>query len=130
MNLKKSTLLNESEDLEFLKSLKIDFFVEAEDSLEKAEASLLQYEQKSSDLDLMDYKRCLHSIKGSAKAVDESDFALCLHKIEDTINSNRSETFFEINFKFLDYAKNYIKHSKQGIDDANNDMLRMKELFK
>ncbi len=129
MNQKKSALLNDDEDLEFLKSLKNDFFIEAWDSLEKAEASLLLYESKSSDLDLMDYKRTLHSIKGSAKAVDEADFALCLHKIEDTIATTKNEKFFEINFNFLDLAKNYISHSKQGSDDAIQDLKKIKEIL-
>ena len=131
MNAKNQKLLNDDDDLEFLQSLKNDFYTETQESLEKCEASLLNYESTKSELSILDYKRTLHSIKGSAKAVDEADFALLVHKIEDTIAGNKDATFFDINFKFLDFAKNYIDSLKTNeSQDAAIAIKAMEDLFK
>jgi chemotaxis protein histidine kinase CheA len=124
MNAKKDMLLSDDEDLEFLQSLKNDFYLETIESFEKAEASLLSFESTKNDLSLLDYKRTLHSVKGSAKAVDEAEFAVLLHKLEDSITGEKNDHFFDINFKFLDFAKKYIESSKSNNESDMHLMLK------
>ncbi len=120
----KSAILSSDEDLEFLQSLKKDFYIETMDSIEKAESLLLNFESKQDELSLLDYKRILHSIKGSAKAIDEAEFALLVHKVEDSILKDKNAAFFDLNFQFIDFCKNYIDLKRSEDDDGANNLLK------
>lgn len=127
----KSAILNSDEDLEFLQSLKNDFYVETKDSVERAESLLLNFESSKDELSLLDYKRLLHSVKGSAKAVEEAEYAMIVHKVEDSIAGDKGEAFFELNFKFLDISKNYLEMARSGdFDSAQAVLDEFKSLLK
>jgi chemotaxis protein histidine kinase CheA len=114
MSSKSASILSSDEDREFLLGLKKDFFIETKDSIEKAEKLILDFEENEDELVLLEYKRLLHSIKGSAKAVDENVYALIVHKVEDRIQGIKDEVFFDKNLKFLDLSKQYIQSFLNG----------------
>ena len=114
MSLKEKTLLNDDDDLEFLKNLKEEFYIETADSLEKSETLLLDFEETQNELKKLEYKRILHSIKGSAKAVDEDKFASIIHLIEDSLINLAADSSMDMQFKLLDASLNYIRLKKQN----------------
>lgn len=116
MNNKNNKILSSDEDLEFLASLRKDFFIEGKDRLLEAEVALLDFESTQNELKLLDYKRILHSVKGSAKAVEEIDYATLVHKIEDRIQGSVDEQFFDLNLKFIDISKQYFEASLKEED--------------
>ncbi len=112
MNTKQNSLHND-EDLEFLASLRKEFFIDALESLEKAEKIILEFENGKDENLISEYKRILHSIKGSAKAVEENDLAHCIHTIEDKLKEKESkDNFVDYQLGYLDLAKNYLTYSK------------------
>lgn len=122
MNLKAKKLLNDDEDAAFLQSLREDFYLETLDSMEKSEAALLDFEASQNELKKLEYKRILHSIKGSAKAVGDDAFAKIIHVIEDSLSSVSHDSM-DFHLKFLDAAREYIKLRMQGSDDSANNYL-------
>lgn len=106
-------MLDSDEDLEFLQSLREDFYVETLDSLEKSEAILLEFEDTHNELKKLEYKRILHSIKGSAKAVEEDRFAKIVHIIEDSLSCVSTESI-DFQFQFIDASLEYMKMRKQN----------------
>lgn len=130
MNVKAKTLLNEDEDQEFLKSLKEDFYVETLDSFEKSEASLLDFESTQNELKKLEYKRILHSVKGSAKAVGEDHFAKVVHQVEDSLGCVDNEAV-NFHFKFLDIGREYVRARMKGDDSlATSFLLEMENIIK
>jgi chemotaxis protein histidine kinase CheA len=113
MNQKSNSLLNDDDD-EFLKALRDDFFVETNDSFEKCESLLLNYEETQNELKLIEYKRILHSIKGSAKAVSEDEFANVIHLLEDTLISKSKDGLIDFQLKILDSVSSYINAMKEN----------------
>lgn len=127
---KGNSLLNSDDDLEFLQSLKDDFYVETLDSLEKSEAILLEFEDTHNELKKLEYKRILHSIKGSAKAVEEERFAKIVHTIEDSLSCVSTESM-DFQFQFLDASHEYMKMRKQNDDSgADKQLSELETLIK
>lgn len=124
-------LLSDSEDLEFLKSLKEDFYTETVDSLEKSEALLLDFEQTQNDFKKVEYKRILHSIKGSAKAVEEDHFAKCIHLIEDSLMNLAPDSSMDLQLKLLDACLQYVKFKKYNeIENAEEKLSELDAILK
>lgn len=124
------TLLNTNEDADFLNSLREDFYVETLDSFEKSESILIELEANQNELKKLEYKRILHSIKGSAKAVDENKFAKIIHIIEDSLSCVTTESM-DFQLKFLDVSTVYIRMRMQGDhENAEKQLTMIEEMIK
>jgi chemotaxis protein histidine kinase CheA len=93
------------EDKEFLESLRKDFIEESADLLEKCEESLLNYEKSFSENFYNEYMRTLHSIKGSARAVEYDSFASTIHLTESLGQKYKQSEFVEKSLFSLDGIK-------------------------
>src|SRR3989339_756532 len=106
-----------NEDQEFLETLKEEFFAEAEDSLDECEKILMNLESKSAKSeDVKNYKRILHSMKGSAHAVDLKKLAEALHKMEDLIQNGDEPKAIDLSLKFIDLIRSFVELARQGED--------------
>lgn len=104
------------DDLEFLESLKKDFLEECQGNLEKCEECLLNFEQNKNDDEIRSYLRVLHSIKGSAKAVEYNKMAAAIHQIESLGSNTGHPQFIEVSLSLLDELKDVLKTIKAGGD--------------
>ena len=73
------------EEEEFLKELEEEFYAESESIFQSLEESLLRCEQAGENSDLDEINQMLHSMKGSAQAVDLDSLGSFLHKFETFI---------------------------------------------
>jgi chemotaxis protein histidine kinase CheA len=111
------------EDLEFLRTLQLEFIGETMDSLLKCEDCLIKYEkQKSVDL-LREYLRCLHSIKGSSRAVEFEKIAMTIHKVEGLGSKPDSEIFIELSLQSIDTLREAIEYIRSGEIDKMDEIL-------
>lgn len=102
------------EDLEFLESLKQDFIEETMENLEKCEECLLKFERDKSEDHIREYLRLLHSIKGSARAVDFDKVGTTIHQIETLGHKNQEPTFVEISLSLVDDLRDVMGLIKSG----------------
>ena len=110
----------ENEDLEFLKTLQLEFIGETSDSLLSCEDCLIKYEKQKSPEVLREYLRVLHSIKGSARAVEFEKIAMTIHKVEGLGSKPDSENFVELSLKSIDTLREAIELIRSGeIDEMN-----------
>lgn len=111
------------EDAEFLESLRKDFVEETFDLLNKCEECLLNYENGFDEIHYQDYMRRLHSIKGSARAVEFDLIASTIHLIESVGQKTQKEKFVELSLSSLDGVKNAIEFIKNGqTNDADSNL--------
>jgi chemotaxis protein histidine kinase CheA len=111
------------EDLEFLRTLQLEFIGETIDSLAQCEDCLIKYEkQKSSDV-LREYLRCLHSIKGSSRAVEFEKIAMTIHKVEGLGSKPDSDIFVELSLKSIDTLRDAIEFIRSGEIDKMDEIL-------
>lgn len=121
MNKKNKSISTVEEDLEFYISLRNDYFLEARERIKIAEKILLDYENNlENNLLLDDYKRILHSLKGSAKAVEENSYATLVHEVEESFLDLKDEKFFKLNFNFLDLSQQYVQ---AFLEDRDSEMV-------
>jgi chemotaxis protein histidine kinase CheA len=111
------------EDLEFLKTLQLEFIGETTDSLLLCEDCLIKYEKQKSPELLQKYLRILHSIKGSARAVEFEKIAMTVHKVEGLGSKPDSEIFVELSLKSIDTLREAIEYIRSGEIDQMNDIL-------
>lgn len=100
------------EDQEFLESLRKDFLEETFDLLVKCEESLLNFESTSDQAYIQEYLRLIHSIKGSARAVEFDSIASTIHLIESLAQGARDHKFIENSLKSLDGLKEGLESAK------------------
>lgn len=113
----------DNEDLEFLKTLQLEFIGETTDSLLSCEDCLIKYEKQKSPEVLREYLRILHSIKGSARAVEFEKIAMTVHKLEGLGNKPDAENFVEFSLKSIDSLSEGIKLIRSGEIDEMNKIL-------
>jgi chemotaxis protein histidine kinase CheA len=104
------------EDQEFLESLKKDFIEETFDLLLKCEESLLNFEKKYEEEYFQEYMRLIHSIKGSARAVEFDLVASTIHLIEGLGQKSKDHTFVELSLLSIDGIREslvFIKNNNQ-----------------
>jgi len=103
-------MVDDDDDLEFLKSLQEEFFAEALDAFEDMESLLLNI-NSSDDKDekLKELMRLLHSMKGSAHATDLPDMATYIHKIESNCAGTIDESFVDTALQSIDVLKEYVQ---------------------
>ncbi|MBY0415329.1 MAG: hypothetical protein K2Q18_14250, partial [Bdellovibrionales bacterium] len=95
---------------------------------EKSEALLLDFEETKNELKKLEYKRILHSVKGSAKAVGEDQFAKIVHDVEDSLSCVTIESM-DFQLKFLDASSQYIRSKMIRDERATNDNLEMLKIL-
>jgi chemotaxis protein histidine kinase CheA len=100
------------EDQDFLESLKKDFIEESYDLLLKCEECLLSYEQEKTEVIFQEYMRIIHSLKGSARAVEFDSIASTLHLIESLGQKSRDQSFIDDSLKSLDGIKEALSLAK------------------
>jgi chemotaxis protein histidine kinase CheA len=105
------------EDLEFLLSLQKEFHDDARDALTECENLLLEFENNKTEDQMDDFKRRLHSLKGSARAVEYEKMASALHKLEETCANSAAAEFVDNSLKTLDGLKDYV----EKLDDEDKE---------
>lgn len=96
------------DDLEFLQTLRLEFIGETTDSLNLCENCLINYEKSKNPDQIRELLRCLHSIKGSSRAVEFEKFAMTVHKIE-SLGSNLEDP-------------NFVEHSLFAVDKLRDSL--------
>lgn len=117
----------DQDEIEFLKELRQDFLEEAKEYLESLESNILKYEQSKGDDVLVEFKRTLHTLKGSSRAVDLNKLSEAAHHMEDKC-SNPDDHFCDYMLKALDKLKESIAFVAQGRDSESETVLA--DIFK
>lgn len=102
------------EDQEFLESLRKDFLDDTFDLLVKCEDSLLNFEKSFDEVFFQEYMRLIHSIKGSARAVEFDSIASTLHLIESLGQKSKDHTFIEMSLSSIDAIKDALQFVKDN----------------
>lgn len=102
------------EDQEFLDSLRKDFIDEAFDLLLKCEESLLNFEKKFDEIYFREYMRIIHSIKGSARAVEFDSIASTIHLIESLGQKSKDHLFVENSLTSIDGIRKALEFIKNN----------------
>ena len=99
----------EADDKEFIRSLQIEFYDEAKDSLTECEGVILKWDSEKDEEHLKEYMRILHSMKGSARAVDMHKMAEVIHLMESKC-SNMPDNFVDLTLAGIDRLQEYVSH--------------------
>ena len=75
-------------DDDFIISLRQEFLQESNDLLNAVEQAVLYFESDSSPDHLKEINRCVHCIKGSARAVGYTDYSSLIHDLESLLSSH------------------------------------------
>lgn len=102
--------MDSDEDKEFLETLKSEFYGEAKEGFEKCENLLLEYKESADAKKIDEFMRVLHSMKGSARAVDLNDIAACFHAVETKCLDLKAkgDTNIDSMLAYLDKFNEYI----------------------
>ena len=111
------------DDLEFLKTLQLEFIGETTETLLQCEDCLIKYEKQKSPDVLREYLRCLHSIKGSARAVEFEKIAMTIHKVEGLGGKPDDEHFIELSLKSIDTLRESLELIRSGEIDKMDTIL-------
>ena len=115
-------------DDEFLQELREGFCSECIDSLDASEGLLLSYESDPNPETINAFKRQMHGMKGSSRAVGLANFSSYVHAMETyctRLESGDGEVDFL--FKCLDHLKACNELSTQG-KHAEAEAIMEKEL--
>ena len=114
--------MNNDEDKEFLISLRDDFLIETKESLEKCEKLLLDLEINYSEEHFKEYLRVLHSMKGSARAVELAIYSSLFHYLESQA-LKKDPAYIDTTLKIID-SLNLILQKSTGsnIEDSNSEI--------
>lgn len=107
-----------AEDLEFLESLRQDFIEETLENLQKSEECLLRFERDKCEDHIREYLRLLHSIKGSARAVEFDKIGTTIHQIETMGHKKHDPLFVEISLSLIDDLRDVLALIKENNYDA------------
>jgi two-component system chemotaxis sensor kinase CheA len=103
----------DQDDLDFLETLKEEFYDEAKEALQSCEGAVLKFEQDKDEEHIKEYMRILHSMKGSSRAVDMNDMAAALHEME-SICTDKKDNFVDVTLKSIDKLREYL-----DVDEAS-----------
>ena len=102
------------DDLDFLKTLQLEFIGETTDSLNLCEGCLIQYEKQKSPDHIRELLRNLHSMKGSARAVEFEKFAMTIHKVESLGSNLDDPNFVEYSLFAIDKLRDALSCIKSN----------------
>ena len=111
------------DDKEFLKTLQLEFIDETIDSLHLCEGCLMKYEKAKSPELIREYLRLLHSIKGSARAVEFEKLAMTIHKVEGLGAKPDDANFIELSLNSLDTFREALALIRSNEIEAMNTIL-------
>lgn len=80
------------DDSDFLEQLKTEFIDNLQFDISSCEELLLKYEKNGGDQHITDLLRVMHSMKGSAHAVEMHDIANVLHELESYAIQHKSNS--------------------------------------
>jgi chemotaxis protein histidine kinase CheA len=112
-----------AEDQAFLEELRRDFIDEASDLLSKCEESLLNFEKNFDEAYYQEYMRIIHSLKGSARAVEFDAIASTIHLIESLGQKFKGHAFVENSLSSIDGIKDALECIKK------NDLSKMEDIL-
>ncbi|MCK5884352.1 MAG: Hpt domain-containing protein [Bacteriovoracaceae bacterium] len=120
----------DSDDLEFLETLRSEFYSEAAETLNECEDILLYLrESPENDQLLVDYKTTLHTLKGSSHAVEYFKLAQVITLIEETVIELKEdlEKLIGVNLSLISIIHRHLGFLKSG-DDKKADIILEKIL--
>ncbi|MBF0362667.1 MAG: Hpt domain-containing protein [Oligoflexia bacterium] len=110
----------DNDELEFLKELRDEFFQDTPEQLDSCEECILAFKDTSDNANLDKLKRTIHSLKGSAQAVDLAKMASHFHKFETIIaaSAGKSDKGKMVIFllSFIDNIRTYLTALKTDGD--------------
>lgn len=115
----------DSDDLEFLETLRSEFYSEAAETLNECEDILLYLrESPENDQLLVDYKTTLHTLKGSSHAVEYFKLAQVITLIEETVIELKEdlEKLIGVNLSLISIIHRHLGFLKSG-DDKKADII-------
>lgn len=117
---------------EYIQSLLKDFFEEAFDMLDRLEQNILVLEKDRSNVDaIQEIFRAVHTLKGSAGAVELFDTQSYAHVFEDLLDLIRDkkividDSTIDVLLKGIDILKELIECAKDGVEysgDIHNEI--------
>lgn len=97
----------DKDELEFLKELRDEFFQDTPEQLDACEESILAFKNTNDKVHVDKLKRTIHSLKGSAQAIDLAKMANFLHKFE-TILSTSNNIGINDNAKMINFMLSFL----------------------
>ncbi len=105
----------DQDEVEFLLSLTRDFIVDARFQLDELEEAGLSLENALDASLLSNTRKLLHSLKGSAQAVDFQEFAHVVHQMESLLAARSDGPAVGVLLNVVDRLKEYLKiHESAG----------------
>jgi chemotaxis protein histidine kinase CheA len=118
--------LDSKEDLEFLQSLRDEFFAESIDRFDDLENMLLSINPQNAEETIQNFKRAIHTIKGSAAAVDLKAFVSLIHLMESQLSDLTKKEISDLALKLLDVMRKYVSHcTKTGIEKGEGFVIKV-----
>jgi len=107
----------DKEESEFLEELKEEFLDGVFFELDDCEEFILKFEKSADRNDLLELKKKLHSMKGSAQAVQIDNVAEYLHKLESTIDhleKLKSDRIVNVVLEEIDHLRKFFENLKEA----------------
>lgn len=115
----------DNDELEFLKELRDEFFQDTPEQLDSCEECILAFKDSGDKTNLDKLKRTIHSLKGSAQAVDLAKMASFFHKFETILAASAAcqDRVKIVNFllTFIDSTRTYLTVLKTEGDILKNE---------
>lgn len=97
-----------------------DFMIESEELIDKLDQDLVELENRSDDLDLLnEIFRCAHTIKGSSSFLGLDKMATVTHHAEEILNKLRKGDMV-VTREIMDILLEFVDIIKQLLDDIKN----------
>jgi len=105
-----------------------DFIIESEELVEKLDQDLVELENRTDDLDLLnEIFRCAHTIKGSSSFLGLDKMSTVTHYAEEILNKLRkgdtavTREIMDVLLEFVDVIKQLLEDIKNKKDDTSID---------
>ncbi|MBF0300224.1 MAG: Hpt domain-containing protein [Oligoflexia bacterium] len=110
----------DKDELEFLKELRDEFYQDTPEQLDSCEEIILTFKTTGDKSNIDKLKRTIHSLKGSAQAVDLANMASFFHKFETILAASSGCTNISnlVNFLllFVEGIRNYLSSLRTAGD--------------
>ncbi|MBF0312552.1 MAG: Hpt domain-containing protein [Oligoflexia bacterium] len=101
----------DQDELEFLNEIRVDFYKDAPDQLNSCEEYILKYKDSGDIEEIGKLKRVVHSLKGSAQAVEFMKMANYFHLFENVLVKNidalKQDPYIDFMLNFVDNIRKY-----------------------
>lgn len=117
----------DGEDLEFLETLRSEFYSEATETLNECEDILFSFRNNAGDEQLLiDYKTTLHTLKGSSHAVEYFKLAQVITLMEETVIELKQEPekLISFNLSLISIVHRHLSLLKNGETKAAELILK------